>query len=157
MTRLHIYNLGWRENRYESYLPLYQSFLVFLGELLVDPHQVVSVTAGTRAPATRLYTEHVVQHGAHEVVVKERAARVTNHEREDRQPLNILRAAAEQDQFRDRAYVCQHLPMEGEGTGSVGSSIRYAIFILLSTSSSLRPISIEAEFIIIRISIYIYI
>lgn len=70
----------------------------------------MSVTTGARAATAGLDTEHVVQDGAHEVVMEKRAPRMTYHERKDRQPLNILRTAAEENQFRNRAYVRQHLP-----------------------------------------------
>lgn len=78
-----------------DYLPFQKNVLVFLGEFPVNSHEIVGIATGTRASSSRLNAEDVVQNGADEVVVEERAARMAHHEREDGKPLDVLRRAAE--------------------------------------------------------------
>lgn len=56
---------------------------------------MMSVTTRARASSSCLDTENVVQNGADEVMVEERAARMAHHKREDGQSLHVLRGAAE--------------------------------------------------------------
>lgn len=87
----------------------------------------MSVTTRARAASSCLDTEDVVQDSADEVMVEERAARMAHHKREDGQPLDVLRRAAEQNQFRNGAHVGQDLPEEKATSISLALSHRVVL------------------------------
>lgn len=79
-----------QEINFKKKLPLEKHLLVGFGKFLVDSHEIVSIPTSACAATAGLNPENVIENGADEIVMKESATGMSNHEREYRQSLDVL-------------------------------------------------------------------